>query len=251
MQTDANVVPLNKGAKEKSDSSSSGRLPVALTQLRDKAAQQLKLAMQALFDNADDTLFQMADRALTNAEQNAFFEAMRDLRLNRKSIERGFLQQLFASFSSLTQYEIARAPQLDAVPSEGLSLIQNDELEETVAVDAMVAKVMSRDSVPLGHLTTRINTLVSKKIDDQSNPLGPRNLCEAFAASCQRLGVEIKIKLIILKLFEKYVITDLDQLYAEANQLLVQAGVLPDLKSAPVRAPGAPRWRTRAGGADG
>src|SRR5690606_20847793 len=211
MQTDANVVSLSKGATEKSDSSSSGRLPVALTQLRDKAAQQLKLAMQALFDNADDTLFQMADRALSNAEQNAFFEAMRDLRLNRKSIERGFLQQLFASFSNLTQYEIAKAPQLDAVVSEGLSLIQNDELEETVAVDAMVAKSMSRDSVPLGHLTTRINTLVSKKIDDQSNPLGPRNLCGAFAVACQRLGVEIKIKLIILKLFEKYVITDLDQ----------------------------------------
>ena len=50
MQTDANVVPLNKGASEQSPTSPVGRLPVALIQVRDKAAQQLKQALQALFD---------------------------------------------------------------------------------------------------------------------------------------------------------------------------------------------------------
>ncbi len=234
MQTDAkNVVPLNAGTDHQ-NRSPVGRLPVALIQVRDKAAQQLKLAMQALFDNADDTLFQMADRALSNAEQNAFFEAMRDLRLKRKSIERGFLQKVFETFSQLNQYEIDR-PSLDPVGPESLSLVQNEELEETVAVDAMVGKVMSRDGVPLGHLTTRLNTLVSRKIDDRSNPLGPRMLCEAFVDACRRLGVDIKVKLIIFKLFEKFVLADLEQIYAEANQLLINAGVLPELKSAPVR----------------
>lgn len=123
MQTDANVVPL-KGASEQTPTSPVGRLPVALIQVRDKAAQQLKQALQALFDNADDTLFQMADRATSNAEQNAFFEAMRDLRLKRKSIERGFLQKVFETFSNLNQYEIGRAPQLDAVSFESLSLVR-------------------------------------------------------------------------------------------------------------------------------
>ncbi|WP_301153277.1 DUF1631 domain-containing protein [Metapseudomonas otitidis] len=256
MQTDANVVPL-KGASEQTPTSPVGRLPVALIQVRDKAAQQLKQALQALFDNADDTLFQMADRATSNAEQNAFFEAMRDLRLKRKSIERGFLQKVFETFSNLNQYEIGRAPQLDAVSFESLSLVQNDDLEESVAQDTMVSKVMSRDAVALGHLTTRINTLVSKKIDDRTNPLGPRALCEAFLDACRSLGVEIKVKLIIFKLFDKYVLTELDQLYAEANQLLITAGVLPELKSAPParrpqgRTPGAARSATACGDAAG
>ncbi|WP_165667299.1 DUF1631 domain-containing protein [Metapseudomonas otitidis] len=256
MQTDANVVPL-KGASEQTPTSPVGRLPVALIQVRDKAAQQLKQALQALFDNADDTLFQMADRATSNAEQNAFFEAMRDLRLKRKSIERGFLQKVFETFSNLNQYEIGRAPQLDAVSFESLSLVQNDDLEESVAQDTMVSKVMSRDAVALGHLTTRINTLVTKKIDDRTNPLGPRALCGAFLDACRSLGVEIKVKLIIFKLFEKYVLTELDQLYAEANQLLITAGVLPELKSAPParrpqgRTPGAVRSAAVGGEASG
>ncbi|MDH4611165.1 DUF1631 domain-containing protein [Pseudomonas sp. BN102] len=245
MQNDAKVVPLNKGAAQQSPTSPVGRLPVALIQVRDKMAVQLKQTLQVLFDNADDTLFEMADRATSNAEQNAFFEAMRDLRLKRKSIERTFLQYVVESFSSLNQYEIGKAPQLDAVSFDSLSLVQNDELEETVALDAMVAKVMSRDAVPLSHLTIRLNTLISKKIEDKTNPLGPRMLCEAFLDACRSLGVEIKVKLIILKLFEKYVLTELDQFYAEANQSLIVAGVLPDLRSAAPR-----RQQERASGAE-
>ena len=233
MKTDANVVHLNKVAPEHSPTSPAGRLPVALIQVRDKAAQQLKQAMQGLFDNADDTLFEMADRAGSNAEQNAYFEAMRDLRLKRKTIERGFLQQVFESFSTLNQYEIGSPlPQVGGVSFESLSLVQDDELEENVALDAMVSRVLNRDGQPLGHLTTRMNAMISRKLEDKSNPLGPRMLCEHFLKACEDLGVEIRVKLIILKLFEKYVLTDLGELYAAANQQLVEAGVLPELKSA-------------------
>lgn len=232
MKNDAKVVPLNKATSEQSPTSPAGRLPVALIQVRDKAAQQLRQSMQALFDNADDTLFEMADRATSNGEQNAFFEAMRDLRLKRKTIERNFLQQVFESFATLNQYEVGKAPELDAVAMDALSLVHNDELEESVALDAMVSRVMHGDGVALGHLTARFNAVISRKLDDKNNPLGPRMLCEQFLAACEGLGVEIRVKLIILKLFEKYVLGDLDQLYAVANQQLVEAGVLPELKSA-------------------
>ncbi|MBM7061519.1 DUF1631 domain-containing protein [Pseudomonas sp. UL073] len=233
--TDAKVVHLNKVAPEHSPNSPVGRLPVALIHVRDKAAQQLKQALQALFDNADDTLFEMADRATSNAEQNTFFEAMRDLRLKRKNIERSFLQKLFETFSALNQYEIGKSAQLDTVSFETLALIQNDELEQRVAVDSMVAKALSHDAQPLAHLTTRLNAIITKKLDEKTTPLGPEALCGAFLDACSSLGVEIKVKLIILKLFEKYVLSGLGPMYDEANQLLVAAGVLPELKSTPMR----------------
>ncbi|MFV3307253.1 DUF1631 domain-containing protein [Pseudomonas sp. NY15181] len=252
MQKDANanVVPLNKPVTaEQSPNSFAGRLPAALVSVRDKVALQLRQAMQALFDNADDTLFEMADRASNNAEQSAYFEAMRDLRLKRKNIERGFLQKVFEQFASLGQYEIGKASPLESVSYDNLTLVQNDELEEAVALDAMVAKVMSRDGVALGHLTTRLNKLVSKKVEDKTNPLGPRLLCEAFLEACQGLGVEIKVKLIILKLFDKYVLAEAEHLYAEANQTLVALGVLPELKNVPLRRPPQRTAPSQGGGA--
>jgi hypothetical protein len=232
--TDAKIVHLNKGAGRPT-TTFAGNVPAALAPVRDKSAQQLKQALQTLFDNADDTLFEMADRAVSNAEQNAFFEAMRDLRLKRKSIERDFLQGILDGFSALNQYETTASPKLQTTSYENLSLVQNDELEETVAVEAMVAKVLNRDRISLGHLTVRLNTQIARKLDDKTNPVGPTALCRLFLDCCRNLGVEIKVKLIILKLFEKYVLAGLDQLYAEANQALIEAGILPELKSLPPR----------------
>lgn len=235
MQSDDKVVPLSKTVPLQATQTPLARLPVVLLQVRDKAAQQLKDALQILFDNADDTLFEMADRARNNSEQNIFFEAMRDLRLKRKSIERTFIDKFYEAFLVLGQYRVAEPVLPGPVAFDKLELVNNDDLERTVAVDAMVTKVMSRDSLALGQLTARLNELVPQAITDQSNPLGPTLLCDFFMRSARSFGVEIRVKLIILKLFEKYVLSDADHLYAEANQLLIATGILPDMKALPAR----------------
>lgn len=232
MHKDGNVVPLHKAATDTASSSPLARVPVILLQVRDKAVLQLRHGLQELFDNADDTLFEMADRASNDVEQNIFFQAMRDLRLKRKSIERVFFEHVLEAFVSLTRYSGAAiaapvAPVLDAM--------SGDELERSVAVEAMVNKVLNRDGFALDQLTARLSTLIGKKLVTQHNPLGPAMLCEYFMRAGRNLGVEIKVKLIVLKLFERYVLSDADQLYTEANELLIATGILPDLKSAPGR----------------
>ncbi|MHC8392812.1 DUF1631 domain-containing protein [Pseudomonas sp. LB3P93] len=234
MHNDGNVVPLHKAATDQAIQSPLARLPVILLQVRDKATQQLRHGLQELFDNADDTLFEMADRARNDVEQNRFFEAMRDLRLKRKSIERGFLEQFFEAFISLSQYDSTQAALPQALAFDA-GAAPNDDLERRVAVEAMVSKVLNRDGFALDQLTARLSALLGKPLDDQHNPLGPERLCEYFLQAWRNLGVEIKVKLIILKLFDRYVLSSADQLYAEANQLLIATGVLPDLKPAPTR----------------
>ncbi len=235
MQNDEKVVPLTKASIDYTAHSPVARLPVVLLQVRDKAAQQLREALQALFDNADDTLFEMADRAQNNSEQNNFFEAMRDLRLKRKSIERAFLDKFYEAFLRLGHYQVAEPTVAAPVSFDKLALVHNDDLEKTVAVDAMVAKVLSRDATALTQLTTRLNQLVTQTLSNEANPLGPAMLCDFFLQAGRSLGVGIKVKLIVLKLFEKYVLSDTDHLYNEANQLLIATGVLPELKTIPTR----------------
>ncbi|KUM41634.1 DUF1631 domain-containing protein [Pseudomonas sp. EpS/L25] len=233
MQNDVNVVHF------KALGESSSRLPAVLLPVRDRAAQRLNASLQQLFDNADDALFEMADRAGSNQEQSLYFEAMRDLRLRRKSIERSFLQQYFERFAALNNL-VSGKPEvrLDSVSYEDLSLVQNDALEESVAVDTMVAKALSNNAMAISHLTIRFNTQLSSKLDDGTHPLGPRRLCEAFVEACRDLDTDIKVKLIIYKLFERFVLNGLGQLYAESNRQLVEAGVLPQLKAIPQQVPG-------------
>jgi hypothetical protein len=235
MHNDGNVVPLHKATTDQVAHSPLARLPAILLQVRDKAAQQLRHGLQALFDNADDTLFEMADRARCDVEQYIFFQAMRDLRLKHKSIERVFLEHLFGAFIRLGQYGPALAA-LPQVLAAGPAMAQaDDERERTVAVQAMVNRVLDRDGFALDQLTTRLRALLGKESGDLNNPLSPAMLCEYFLQSARQLGLAIKVKLIILELFERYVLSEADQLYAEANQLLLATGVLPDLVSAPVR----------------
>jgi hypothetical protein len=100
MHNDGKVVPINRAHATPSPLA---RLPVVLLQVRDRAAQQLQQGLQELFDNADDTLFEMADKARSNVDHHIFFEAMRDLRLKRKNFERVFMERLFQAFGGLGQ----------------------------------------------------------------------------------------------------------------------------------------------------
>lgn len=232
MPNDGKVVPF-KAATDQASRTPFARLPVILLQVRDKAAQHLRQALQTLFDNADDTLFEMADTAASNHERGLFFEAMRDVRLKRKSIERAFLDLFYEAFIDIAGHDPA-APLLRHVSGyDKQALMAGDARARAEAVDAMVARVVARDGFALGQLTLRVNSLVSRGLDDRSNPLGPALLCEYFLQAGRSLGVGIKVKLILLKLFERYVLCSAGQLYGEANQLLRATGVLPDLKSVP------------------
>ena len=235
MHNDGKVVPINKAHATPSPLA---RLPVVLLQVRDKAAQQLQQGLQELFDNADDTLFEMADKARNNLDHHIFFEAMRDLRLKRKNFERVFMERLFEAFAYLGQAGRGERQLVPVVSYETAPGNSRDELERAVALEAMLGRVHHRDGLALGQLTSRLSALLGNRLDDRENPLGPALLCEFFLRAGRSLGVEIRVKLIMLKLFEKYVLSDADKLYGEANQLLVATGVLPELKAVPSRRAG-------------
>ncbi|CAG8868008.1 hypothetical protein PS627_02769 [Pseudomonas fluorescens] len=203
-------------------------LPVLLLQVRDKAALQLRQCLQALFDNADDTLFEMADKAMGPLEQHLFFEAMRDLRLKRKNIEREFIDTLQDAFSAIGRVDPLM--QLPDAPGHG-----KEEQERSVAIQGMVERVLARDRFVLQQLCLRFQALLGQPVDEHCNPLGPARLCRFFLQAGRNLGVGFKVKLILLKLFERYVLRDIESIYGEANQLLAVAGVLPELKPAPRR----------------
>ncbi|NWN51027.1 DUF1631 domain-containing protein [Pseudomonas sp. MAFF 301514] len=232
MHNDGKVVPIKKAHATPSPLA---RLPVVLLQVRDKAAQQLQQGLQELFDNADDTLFEMADKARNNLDHHIFFEAMRDLRLKRKNFERVFMERLFDAFASLGQAGRGELQLVPVVSYDGVPGSTRDDLEKAVALEAMLGRVRHRDGLALAQLTARLSALLGNRLDDRENPLGPALLCEFFLRAGRSLGVEIRVKLVMLKLFEKYVLSDADQLYGEANQLLVATGVLPELKAIPSR----------------
>lgn len=247
MSKDNNVVSIASvsSARSQPDSIPRGRLSAPLSAVRDRALTFLRVGLSELFDNLDDILFEKADRAASNADQSIFFDAMRVLRLQRHAVEKRCCHGLDEQFSQLQHGRHTTSAAPASYDIDSLSLVQPDELEQTVALDGMVGRVSARNQISLTHLALRLNNLVTVNVTDANNPLAPAQLVQLFADSCAPLNLDIKVRLIILKMFERHVFNSVDSLYGDINELLANAGILPDLKHGAIaqrpRTPAAPR----------
>ena len=71
--------------------------------MRQTARRTLSGLLSTLFNNADDVLFEMADRSRNDADQHMYFDSMREIRVQRKRITTEFGQRLYASFDALVR----------------------------------------------------------------------------------------------------------------------------------------------------
>lgn len=218
------------------------RVGELIKQCRGIAQKRLALLVGALFDSVDDALFDLAEKAENNTVQTRYFDGMREVRKKRQLIERLFQENLTRDFSQFGQGQSRAPEEANASQKLGLALIEDKELEESLAVSAMAGKAENRLGRHLYALDQRMSVLAGgSKVDEENNPVAPRSLCRAFQTTLTELEVDLHVKLLVLKLFDKHVMGGVDGLYEEINHQLIQAGVLPQLKhQMPMRrAPGA------------
>lgn len=192
-----------------------------------------------LFEKADDALFDYGEKAETNAQQMAYFDSMRELRRKRAVAERQFQQEVARAFTGFTtrNSEQSHSAAERELHEDQLSLVEEDELEETLAITNMVDKAETRYSQELNGLNQRLSVLSGgSKVEHRSNPVGPAAICESLRRSAADFRLDTHTRLILYKLFDRHVINELEGLYGELNQLLIEAGVLPQIKT-PLRRP--------------
>jgi hypothetical protein len=210
------------------------RLPAPMHALRDKARQQLQTLLRDLFDRADDALFELADKAGNNHEQNLYFDSMREVRIRRRTMEAAFFRSIDIGFARLLDHNAYRDPSsasADEISSDELSLVKNDELEEMVATDSMVNKANELFAEAIQHLTLRIDHLVPIKVYQKNNPIGVDVICNAFTDAAKLARIDVKAKLVLFKLFDNLVMAKLGGLFQALNQLLIDANIMPSLKT--------------------
>ena len=211
-----------------------------MREARNYAEKGLYLRLQRMFDNADDRLFDMADKAGSNEDQTLYFDSMREIRLKREEMEQVFSESFKQAFKALYQAEKPGVEQAGTTSNDSfeMAILDDEEVEERVAVKAMISKVFDRCADQLKALNQRFDDQVrNKEVGDNNNPLGPACLCDYFTQACGKLVLPIRAKLIVYKLFDKFVLGTLDDLYAEVNGLLVENGVLPQLKLGIIKKP--------------
>lgn len=194
--------------------------------------------LRETLDAVDDALFGMAEKAISNAEQARYFDGMREVRRRRSDIEHRYQERLVQGLVALAEGRTRRIERTPAAPRgpDGLSLVENEELEQDLAVTAMQARAEGKLRRMLYALGRRLGHLTGTEIDDETNPLAPAALATAFREAIDPLDCLLEVRLVLLRLFDRVVLDALEPIYEELNELLRGAGILPTI-AAPVAPP--------------
>lgn len=236
-QQDTNVVSFTKKAPTETATQRLNARKI-YTKCEELAEKLLAAVSQRMFDATDDTLFKFTETSEKKTEQGTYFDSMRLVRLQRDTITQRFIEAVKQDFAS----SLAGKKPLTANPAslsvDQMTLVEDSDLEETIAVKNTITKIRYQYPEELSALAARFaHLLPDAQLTDETNPIGPECICGAFLQATRALDVDIKVRLIVLKLFEHHIITGLKPLYDTINKLLIDANVLPVLKPAIIKSP--------------
>ncbi len=214
----------------------SGAVTQVLRGIRELTTSKLSQHLGRMMEKIDDALFARAEKAENNMAQTQYFDAMRELRIIRKDIEEDFLSRFSKQFNQgiprATQFSDSFKLNWEDDDESGLGLVDKNDMEEDLAITNMVNKVRGNCKQALYSLDQRVGLLINDPdLERWLNPLGPEAICEAFHEAARLIETGLEIRLVIFKLFDQHVISNLDELYKEVNQYLARMGVLPEIKT--------------------
>jgi hypothetical protein len=191
-----------------------------------------------LFNNSDKALTSFAQKAETNEIQNRFFEAMAMIRNRHGLVEHEFRELVSEGFDKFWQDQ----PGIDAFSEQSedaeFELVDHDSMDINTALENMISRTVGHHRSQLYALGQRLSVVSGgRSVKHKQIPAGPHHLANAFCEAIDALGLESRIKVIILVLFDKYVLKQLGSIYDDFNNSLKEAGVLPHLRPAIQKSP--------------
>lgn len=200
--------------------------------------QSLNPSLKKFFEGLNDFFFDMAEQASSNALQTQYFAAIGDTRKNKDELTRQFAKNVNVIFQKFKSKDFVYFIENDgqkeqsAKQKKSLTLIKEDDLDQKLAINNVIAKISQHYHEELFMLNERYSELVGMggEIDNHANPIGPDAIVNAFALSLKVLKSENNIKLMIIKLFEKNMVESLGPAYRMVNKYFKKSGILPEIK---------------------
>ncbi|WP_456375796.1 DUF1631 domain-containing protein [Thiolapillus sp.] len=256
------IVYLEKGQAGQAPVVTMGKYGALARSCENMLVQQMEPLLHDMFAQVDDDLYRLAENSTSNSRQTLFFDSMRSMRLFKEKAEQSYLRLLQNTFTSFWEGRSSLGGgSADTAGLDGeLSLVEKDELEEELAVTTMASKARTRFHDELALLDKRFAHMLGRNdIESEENPAGPKALAEIFRVVLDEWETdEVLARIVVYKCFERVVLSEIGDVYASINQLLMEKGVLPELTphkgGAPARKPGpasSPNARQDAGVARG
>jgi hypothetical protein len=180
---------------------------------------QLLQKVSLMLNNADISLQTLTENAESDDIQSKCSELVRILRLERSNIDKALSTAINEKINNKEKSQ-----------SDELSLVDEDDMEEMVAISSLYSNAMNIYGQEVINLQARfeyIELSCSEKLDKQA--LDPRHIGEAFQTALKQLDFTLELKLLLFKLFDMEVCSRLGEMYKSLNQVFIDAGVMPEV----------------------
>ncbi len=177
----------------------------------------------------DDTLFNLAEQENKNIAQSEHFNIMRKLRRQQSDLENKFTQLVLNDFDDFFSASINDgSSNTSANRGRKLSILNNDDLEEEIAITRIAIKSKDVFGNEFAHLSRRFAHLINAKTI-ANNPLAAASIAGHFKEVTSPITSNPAIKLQAYQQFEQHAIDELKNLCLQLNAELIKHQILPNL----------------------
>lgn len=205
-----------------------------LTQCRDLACGQLDKAIAGMLDKTDEALAELATKTQDREAQKLYLEAREVARTQRAAMEKQFRSCYLSEFKQRANKGKSGGNFADFDPESSsfeLSLVGDDDLEETLKFNEMAGKARRICEEEINALDQRVGVLLGDAgLQSEDNPLGPQAICNAYKKACRKVAESVPVRGVFLKLFDDHVLDEIRSIYKAVNELLVQNAILPKIR---------------------
>jgi len=183
-------------------------------------------------DDLDKRLLDQSEKATNNNDQTRYYQTRVSIRQQNSVIQQLFTQHYRQAFKNfIVGKQTCSDLHHDNSENATLSLVDQDKLEQDIAIRSMTKRASADHAVTLYALNQRLAVLRSgHKINEQNNPVAPGVFAEVVREAMSDLVSDHKAKLVVYKCFERKFMSALNTLYDELNELLKENGILPNLR---------------------
>jgi hypothetical protein len=218
---------------------------------RDIALKRMTEALAKTLDTIEDELFSLAEKSIDREQQNLFLDARAQAREKRSAMESQFRKQFLGFF----ERKVAGADEAEKTKavdfsSLEMSLVEDDALEEKLAIDDITKRLGNKCDDELRAVSQRMGFMLSEpELKDDANPVAPDTIVKALQAACDQMAANFQTKLTVMRMIEQGFAKEMHGVYRDINTHLVSREILPQIRVA-YRRPQASGARKAADTAD-
>jgi hypothetical protein len=201
-----------------------------LAESRELVGAQLGAALRAMLDKADGALTTFVSSSRDRDEQAACQQARKVLGSERNKLETEFQKAYLKEFRARNKIAGEAATSSEELDAP-LSLLGNEDLEETLRFKDLATKLRRYCDEELAALDQRVGVLLGDaSLAADANPFSPQAICDAYQQACHGVAEDARVRGVLRRLFDDHVMDAIRAIYKAVNELLVKNAILPKIK---------------------